>query len=236
MDTLNKISQLLKEKGCTQKDLTDYLGLEKTTFSSWKSGKSKSYMKLIDKIAEFFKVSPNYFYNSEPNHTDITPNEMSLLSNYRILRNVDKTTVYTLAQNLAEAEMSREIAPATITIQHSLHKVSAGTGYMLLDEDNLEEITILDSPTARKADLALTITGDSMSPEFEDGDIVLIRLQPAVYENEICIYIVNGDGYIKKFGGDRLISINPQYDDIILSENNENKCVGLVIGKATRVE
>lgn len=236
MSIIDKIVKLLNEQGVQQKELTSFLGIREAAFSEWKSGKSKSYMKLIDKIAEFFKVSPNYFYNSEPNHTDITPNEMSLLSNYRILRNADKTTVYTLAQNLAEAEMSREIAPAIITIQHSLHKVSAGTGYMLLDEDNLEEITILDSPTARKADLALTITGDSMSPEFEDGDIVLIRLQPAVYENEICIYVINGDGYIKKFGGDRLISINSKYDDIILSENNENKCVGLVIGKATRVE
>lgn len=235
MDVLNKISQLINEKSCTQKDLTDYLGLEKTTFSSWKSGKSKSYMKHIDRIAEFFKVSPNYFYNSEPNHSDITPNEMSLLSNYRVLRNVDKTTVFTLAQTLAEAEMSREIVPATITIQHCKSKVSAGTGYTLSEynPDDWEEITILDTPQSRKADYVLTITGNSMLPKFEDGDKVLVREQPAVNIGDICIYVIANDGYIKKFGGDKLISLNENYDDILLSDYDldEIKCCGLVIGK-----
>ena len=42
MSTLDKISTLLKEQKKTQKDLMDYLGLEKSTFTTWKSPKSKN--------------------------------------------------------------------------------------------------------------------------------------------------------------------------------------------------
>lgn len=65
MDTLNKIIKLLDERNLDQKDLTSYLGLEKSTFSAWKSGKSKSYRKYIDKIAAFFKVSADSLYNCD---------------------------------------------------------------------------------------------------------------------------------------------------------------------------
>ena len=45
------------------------------------------------------------------------------------------------------------------------------------------------------------------------------------------MFVVNGDGYVKVFGGDRLISLNKRYKDVVFSENDEIKCVGLVIGK-----
>lgn len=57
---VNKIMLLLDERGLNQKDLMDYLGLEKSTFSSWKAGKSRSYKKYIAEIAEFFGVSTDY--------------------------------------------------------------------------------------------------------------------------------------------------------------------------------
>lgn len=60
MHTLDKIQLLLKEQHKTQKNLTDFLGLKKTTFTSWKSGKNTSYTKHVGKIAEFFDVSADY--------------------------------------------------------------------------------------------------------------------------------------------------------------------------------
>lgn len=57
---LDRISNLLKEQHKKQKDLTDYLGISKNIFTNWNSGASKSYLKYIDKIAEFFNVSTDY--------------------------------------------------------------------------------------------------------------------------------------------------------------------------------
>lgn len=50
---------MLNEKGHTQKELTDYLGIEKSVFSSWKNGKSKSYNKYIYQIANFLGTTPS---------------------------------------------------------------------------------------------------------------------------------------------------------------------------------
>lgn len=51
---------------------------------------------------------------------------------------------------------------------------------------------------------------------------------------EIGIFIINGEGFIKKYGGDRLISLNDDYEDIMLSENNFNKYCGKVLGDYKR--
>lgn len=65
MDTIDKIIQLLKTQHKTQKDLTDYLGLDKAMFSQWKSRKTVSYMKYIVRIAEFLGVSVGELIGSE---------------------------------------------------------------------------------------------------------------------------------------------------------------------------
>ncbi|MCH5203099.1 MAG: helix-turn-helix transcriptional regulator [Oscillospiraceae bacterium] len=57
MDTLNKIIELLTAQNRQQKELTDYLGVEKSTFSAWKNGKSASYKKYLPEIASFFSVT-----------------------------------------------------------------------------------------------------------------------------------------------------------------------------------
>lgn len=70
-----------------------------------------------------------------------------------------------------------------------------------------------------------------MLPDFEDGDIILVKQQDAVDIDQICVYTIEGNGYIKKFGGDRLISLNDKFDDIIFKDYQDIRCNGLVIGK-----
>jgi len=62
---INRIISLLEKQNRSPKELTDLLGLDKSTFSAWKNGKSRSYSKYIEKIIEFFNVSPAEFF-AEP--------------------------------------------------------------------------------------------------------------------------------------------------------------------------
>ena len=55
-----RIERLLEDQGRTQQDLLSALGLNRSTYSNWKLGKSKTYLKQIDAIANYFKVSPGY--------------------------------------------------------------------------------------------------------------------------------------------------------------------------------
>lgn len=78
MEVLDKIILLLKQNSHTQKELTDYLGLEKSTFSSWKSGKSQSYYKYIPQIASFLGTTPDYLWGWTDDPTDYENTEENL--------------------------------------------------------------------------------------------------------------------------------------------------------------
>lgn len=65
MVTLNKILEELRKQKKTQKDLTDYLGLQKNAFSNWKHGNNTSYLKHLPKIADYLGVSIDYLLGKE---------------------------------------------------------------------------------------------------------------------------------------------------------------------------
>ena len=108
--------------------------------------------------------------------------------------------------------------------------VSAGTG-VYLDDAEASEIFIPDTEKTRVADFALRINGNSMEPKYHDGDIVLVEDTDTVEVGELGIFVLDGNGYFKKFGGDRLISLNEDYGDILLQGYSEVVCCGRVVGK-----
>ena len=108
--------------------------------------------------------------------------------------------------------------------------VSAGPG-VYLDDATADEIHVPDNEKTQLADFALRISGNSMEPKFHDGDILLIQDTDAVEVGELGVFILDGNGYFKKYGGDCLISLNPEYGDILLKEYAEAVCCGRVVGK-----
>ena len=97
-------------------------------------------------------------------------------------------------------------------------------------------MSVVDTPKAKKANLIIEVDGDSMSPIYENGDNVFVKTQTDIEIGDIGIFIVDGNGYIKKLGDNRLISVNPEYDDIFPTEYSDFRCVGKVLGKADIVE
>jgi SOS-response transcriptional repressor LexA len=108
--------------------------------------------------------------------------------------------------------------------------VSAGVGVML-DTDSTDEITVSDNARTREADYALRISGNSMEPRYRDGDILLVQETDTVEFGELGIFILDGNGFFKVFGGDRLYSLNPEYGDILLKDFDDVRVAGKVIGK-----
>ena len=95
-------------------------------------------------------------------------------------------------------------------------RVSAGTGDFL-DSDYYATIDVPEK-IARKADFAVTISGDSMEPEFHDHDMVYVHQQETLNDGEIGIFSLNDNAFIKKLKNDEngtaLISLNPKYKPI----------------------
>ena len=108
--------------------------------------------------------------------------------------------------------------------------VSAGTGVYLFDSV-ATDIAIPDNAKTAEADYALRISGDSMEPKYHDRDVLLIQECDQIEPGELGIFVLDGEGYFKKFGGDCLISLNPFYAPIMLRDFEDIRCCGRVIGK-----
>lgn len=111
--------------------------------------------------------------------------------------------------------------------------VSAGVGEFLTETTGTE-IFIPDAPKTREADYALRISGDSMEPKYHSGDVLLVENCDFVEEGELGIFVLDGSGYFKKYGGDCLISLNSSYAPIMLKDFSEVSCCGRVVGKLKR--
>ena len=238
MDICQNLNNILKERKITQKELCQQISIAESKLSYWLT-KSKSIpSEYIIPICNYLNISLSVLLTGQEkdskNQITLSKEEIEFIKEYRYLSDKSKSEIRNTLNHLYDIEKrmetSKEFTTPTIPVKHSIFKVSAGMGEWLADEE-WDRITILDTPQARKATFALTIEGDSMMPDFEDGDIVLVKRQDAVDIGQICIYTVDGKGYIKKFGGDRLISLNDNYDDIIFKDYQNIHCQGLVIGK-----
>lgn len=132
-----------------------------------------------------------------------------------------------------EKEESMKLEESFPTITKTLYGYapSAGSGNYLPDTIDENYIVIPDTPKNRKADYIVEVGGDSMEPEYMNGERVLVKKQDSVEIDEIGVFVVNGDAYIKQFKSDRLHSLNPRRDDIYFEENQTITCMGKVIGK-----
>ena len=111
-------------------------------------------------------------------------------------------------------------------------RVSAGTGDFL-DSDYYVTIDVPEG-IAEKADFAVTISGDSMEPEFHDHDMVYVHQQETLNDGEIGIFSLNDNAFIKKLKNDKdgtaLISLNPRYKPIpVDTEHDSFRIFGRVL-------
>ena len=209
------------------------LGGSSSSPTSWKKGASPN-SDIVIKLAEYFNVSTDYLLDV---NNSSSQDETELLNTYRNLTDNGKKQVIDFVDKVAEMESSEEFFVATVKIKHSDFKVSAGVGVEIGDYNDWEYVEVFKTREAIKADYCLTIKGDSMSPMFENGDVILVKDQPAVNIGDICVYNINNSGYVKKFDGDKLISLNKKYDDIPIPTGTDDivKCCGLVLGKTAIV-
>nr|DAQ66429.1 MAG TPA: repressor protein [Caudoviricetes sp.] len=58
--TITRIVQLIKKANLPEAAFGEALGMGKNTVNNWKAGRSKTYLKKIDSIADYFGVSVDY--------------------------------------------------------------------------------------------------------------------------------------------------------------------------------
>jgi len=116
---------------------------------------------------------------------------------------------------------------------------SAGAGNQLYDTDTSYEVVEVDEDTVPvRTEFGVRISGDSMKPIINDGDVVWVEPMPTINDGEIGVFVLNGESLCKKLEIDyederpRLISRNPTYAPIEISEHDELIVIGKVLSKA----
>lgn len=253
MSIVDRIQKLANDAGLSIAALERATGLSNGIIKKWQT-QSPSCDKIIT-LANYLNTTTEYILLGKEEQQCCSDDVKALIKFYNQLEPIEKGMVLGKAETLAElaaerAEQQRReaenqpeskhlnIAPnkaAPFYVDICSLPASAGTG-VYLDDDTAEPLQIVHTDIADRANYAVRVSGDSMMPEYNDGDIVLVETCPSVDVGEIGIFVVDGEGYIKQFGGDKLISLNPKYPDISLRSCESASCRGRVLGIAEPVK
>lgn len=231
----DNLKQARKNSKLTQKQIAEMLNISDNSVSNWEKGVSRPDIEQVAQLCRILKISADTLLDNNL-EVNLTPDEFVRIKKYRSLDPYSKKAVDSLLNiEYERCERKQVTKRKTIHLPKSVLKASAGLGNWL-DEQQLESVSVIDTAESRKATLIIEVEGDSMNPMFQNGDNVLVNTQQRVEIGDIGIFILDGNGYIKKFAEDRLISLNPDYDDIYPSEFGDCRCVGKVLGKTEIVE
>ena len=235
----NKLLELRKLHKLTQAKLAENLNnryetrISKSMISRWEKGLTDPQMNYVRIIADYFEVAPTVLIDdAQINDHDISPI-------YNQLKNENKVIIYEEAKRLLNKQNgivsindAKHNYSGTNHELEILGSVSAGTGEYL--DDNAQRETIQYFGNVPVHDYAVRVNGDSMTPLFEDGQIIFVKTDNSDFINgQIVIANVAGEAFVKKIelteNGAFLISLNSKYEPIEITDNSELKIEGTVI-------
>lgn len=232
----NSIKELRKEKGLTQKELAQLTGFKQNTISNHENGKRQLDETDIRIYADALNVAPQDLFD----FARTTPTTLSAITDTASkLTEPRQAKVLVFAQGeLDEQERaSQEVREDRVvymsdyreTIELTVDGVlSAGTG--IWQEDNLGQSFSFytdEIPDEDDYDTIALVEGNSMEPKIKNGDYLFIRLTPQPELNSLAAFQVDGENYVKKYKGTYLESLNPNYDDIDITE--DTRAIGQVV-------
>lgn len=205
----------------------DYVIKHNPEVDSAKVEVSPNCIEVVDK-----SIEPNEFFGIQGIGTLLTTKERALIDDYRSLDRSGKEAVETFAEAMTQKAYARKLRRAD-RLQNSVENMerlfAAGDHVYEWDEHpDVSEVILYDSPLVSRADEVITVSGNSMEPQYYDGDKVLIEYCSEIRNGDIgCFHVPGIGGVIKQKAYDRLHSLNPNCDDIIVSEEGAT-----VIGRA----
>ena len=209
------------EKDLSQVEIAEMLNINKSSYSSWESGRAKPNQKNLVALAKILDVEVSYFeseYNIVNKYLQLSPDNQAKAEEY-----VDE---------LLLSQQSSKITPLFSVQVLSDIQLSAGLGESLFDEYETE--TVYSDEEQLGYDIAAWISGNSMEPIYQDGEVALIRSSGFDYDGAVYALSWNDSVFIKKLyrekEGFRMVSLNDKYPDKFIPYEDEPRIVGKVVG------
>ncbi|WP_183139999.1 XRE family transcriptional regulator [Streptococcus salivarius] len=216
-----KLKARRKELKMTQKDIADQLGISYQAYSAWERGVKEPSKERVNRLEQLLEVPKGYF------------TEIEIVRLYNTLSNKGKDQVVEYTRNLVQKEKTQQVISVSENLYeyHVYEKMSAGIGASVYDDRNYDTVYFNEELAH---DFASWVLGDSMEPKYQNGSVALIRETGFDYDGAVYAVVCNNQTYIKRVyreeEGLRLVSINPRYDDIFISYDEDPRVVGVIVG------
>ena len=233
-----RLKNALSERGMKQTELSERTGISKSSISEWLNGRYEAKADKIVLIAKALNVNESYLIG-----LDVPmENEVEQSSTKTILDNIfnklekprQEIVINTAQEQLDEQNKEKTIKLFPYNVQE---KLSAGTGYGYFDDGNYDTVYYDEE---YDYDYASWIFGDSMLPDYQNGDVALIKACPFEYDGYVYAVDWDGQSYIKKVykeeKGLRLVSTNEKYSDKFAPFTEEPRIIGKVVASFTPLE
>lgn len=231
-----QIKTFRKSAGFTQDELAKRLNTTKQTISRYEKGDRKANQDMLFELCDIFGVSIDDFFPSQNESTQL-PTTSTIQTIYDQLAPPRQAQVLTYAekqlneQRNEEETQSNEVSEVIQLYSYDYydHPASAGTGQYLNDV----RVERIELPVDVDADFVIPIKGDSMEPDYHDGDLVFIQTSVDLNDGVIGVFNYNGDAYIKQLVIDKdqayLHSLNPAYKDMPITPDTDFRIIGEVV-------
>ena len=215
----------LKQRGMTQKELADALGMTKEHISTICLNKRRPSFDALEKICTVLGMSVSEFF-SEPNSahsTALSDNEYSLLCDYRRLEDYERQAVSALTGSLRAGHHSIQHRQIPNSCRREVNGLAAAGSPLYSTVDD-ESVTVPQKYIDSQRYAIVRAKGDSMVPLVQNGDYVIAEIDSTSCQGELSLVRVESSGYedeyaIKKFYryGDEveLHSVNTQYSPML---------------------
>ncbi|WP_149556522.1 XRE family transcriptional regulator [Streptococcus cristatus] len=230
----NNIRRHLDSLGLNVKDFATLMNFKYTTVLDWVNAKTYPRIDKIELMANYFKVDKSDLVERYTPSTSLLQQINDTVVQLKPPRQ-DKVLTYAEKQlNEQRNEEETKVNEVSEVIQlysydYYDHPASAGTGQYLNDV----RVERIELPVDVDADFVIPIKGDSMEPDYHDGDLVFIQTSVDLNDGVIGVFNYNGDAYIKQLVIDKdqayLHSLNPAYKDMPITPDTDFRIIGEVV-------
>ena len=217
-----------------QKVIAEKIGVTSNAISNWENGRTRPDFSVVPKLCEALGITLYELYGIENKQDTYTDKEKSMVERYRGLSYPHQLAVDSLLSSLETAETVGSF-PEIIKLVCCDKGLAAGFDVGAEFEDHGTPIYLYPNTNAaiRQADLVFPVNGDSMEPEYHDGDLVLVEKYPGCPElqyGEVGAFMVGNSTYIKIYEEEGLVSYNENYDTMTFTEYDNVTLIGRVLG------
>lgn len=226
----NNLSFYMERKGVDRNTLCADLDLKYTTVRDWLKGITYPRIGKIELLANYFNINKSDLIENKNSTAQPSDSLLERITNTARKLNTDnKKIVLRMSEDLLNEQKNEEEAKINeVSEAISLYQVEVvsetaaacgfnyGFGY---EDTDIETIEVDEKPPHHE--IATKVSGDSMQPDYRDGDILyLVDKGLTTYSGNLAVIAYGDRSYFKKIytenGRLRLVSLNDKYEDIIL--------------------